>query len=155
MNEKKPHILCLSETHITNDILENEIQIDGYNAVRCDSNSRHTGGVILYIREGIKFNKIATVAYDKTWFATISIEDANLQITVVYKSPAQKPNDFFNFLEQYISKYLDYSAHQIMVGDININVNRNTKTVKDYINVIKEHNLKQIVKDFTRFDIKN
>ena len=79
MIEKRPHILCLSETHITSDILENEIQIDEYNTVRCDSNSRHTGGVILYIREGIKFKKIATVSYDKTWFATISIEDANLQ----------------------------------------------------------------------------
>ena len=33
---------------------------------------------LYYIREGIKFNKIATVAYDKSWFATIIIEDANL-----------------------------------------------------------------------------
>jgi len=62
---------------------------------------------------------------------------------------------FFVFLDEYIAKYLDYATPQIMVGDININVERSTKTVKDYINLIKEHDLKQIVKEYTRFDIKN
>jgi len=97
MYEKKPHVLCLSETHVTNDILQNEIQIDNYNVVRCDSSSRHTGGVIIYILENIKFKTISTVTLDKTWFATIQLEDPKLQISEVYKSPAQKPNDFFCF----------------------------------------------------------
>jgi len=105
--------------------------------------------------ENIKFKTISTVTFDKTWFATIQLEDPKLQISVVYKSPAQKPNDFFVFLDEYIAKYLDYATPQIMVGDININVEKSTKTVKDYINLIKEHDLKQIVKEYTRFDIKN
>lgn len=155
INEKKPHLLCLSETHVTTDIIDNEIKIDEYKCIRCDSNSRHTGGVVMYIKEGIKFKLVKIVALVKTWFIAIQIEESNLQISVIYNSPSQRINDFFNILDEFISLNLDYNCQQILVGDININVARNTKNVKEYYDLIKEHNLKQIVNEYTRFDAKN
>lgn len=50
INESKPKVIILTETHITSEFLDAEININGYKVLRCDSNSRHTG-VLYYIRE--------------------------------------------------------------------------------------------------------
>lgn len=47
-------MLCCSEARITEDINENEYKIDGYDNIVCYSSSRHTGGVIAYIKKNIK-----------------------------------------------------------------------------------------------------
>lgn len=44
----------LSETHVTEDIDDCELVINGYKLERCNSRSRHTGGVVMYIRNSIK-----------------------------------------------------------------------------------------------------
>lgn len=46
----KPMMLCCSETRTTEDIHDGELTIQGYDYVRSDSDSRHTGGVIIYIK---------------------------------------------------------------------------------------------------------
>ncbi|KAK9759293.1 7tm Chemosensory receptor [Popillia japonica] len=48
-----PVIVMLSETHVTEEILDSEISIKGYNILRCNSYSRHTGGVIMYVKLGV------------------------------------------------------------------------------------------------------
>ena len=55
VNRKKPAAIVLSETHITSDISDSEISIRGYNLVRCDSHSRHTGGVLIYVKKATRF----------------------------------------------------------------------------------------------------
>lgn len=47
--------VLLSETHITSDIADEEIMINNYNLFRCDSHSRHTGGVIIYLKKNVKY----------------------------------------------------------------------------------------------------
>ncbi|KAG5876522.1 hypothetical protein JTB14_027355 [Gonioctena quinquepunctata] len=51
----KPSVVVLTESRITKDIEETEIGIKEYNVIRCDSNSRYTGGVMIYIRRGIEY----------------------------------------------------------------------------------------------------
>jgi hypothetical protein len=46
--KKKPLLLILSEARLTNDMGDNLVEIQNYNLLRCDSNNRHTGGVIVY-----------------------------------------------------------------------------------------------------------
>nr|CAI5828725.1 unnamed protein product [Callosobruchus analis] len=50
-----PKIILTSESRTTQDVEDIEIQMEGYNAVRCDSSTRHTGGVIIYVRSGLNF----------------------------------------------------------------------------------------------------
>lgn len=49
-----PSIMCLTETHITENIDDVEINAVGYSIVRGDTESKHTGGVVLYIRNASK-----------------------------------------------------------------------------------------------------
>lgn len=48
MREMNPAMLALSETRLVPDIEDCEVNVSGYSVVRCDSEYRNTGGVILY-----------------------------------------------------------------------------------------------------------
>jgi len=53
--EYRPWVVGLTETHVTNQIQDHELQINGYVCVRGDSESTRTGGVLLYIDNKIRF----------------------------------------------------------------------------------------------------
>lgn len=80
-----------SETRITSDILDSEIDIEGYISVRCNSHSRHTGGVVAYVRKDIRFKEMLNNSFDKNiWFLTIEIKNSEMKgiYTVIYHSPS-------------------------------------------------------------------
>lgn len=49
--------MCVIETHITAEIADAEVGSVGYNMAVCYSNSRHTGGAIVYIVCGLKYEE--------------------------------------------------------------------------------------------------
>lgn len=49
-----PAFLALSETRLTEDIEDNEVNVQGYSMSRCNAKNRNTGGVALYVRNDIK-----------------------------------------------------------------------------------------------------
>jgi len=49
-----PATLGLSESRLIPEIEDSEVNVPGYSVVKCDSENRNTGGVILYIRDDIK-----------------------------------------------------------------------------------------------------
>lgn len=53
--EFRPCIVGLTETHVTNQIEDHELQISEYTCVRGDSESTRTGGVLVYIDRRIRF----------------------------------------------------------------------------------------------------
>ncbi|KAG5888770.1 hypothetical protein JTB14_021513 [Gonioctena quinquepunctata] len=52
--KNKPFAACLGEVRLTEEIGDNEIFIDGYQIIRVDSDSRHTGGVLVYLEQEVK-----------------------------------------------------------------------------------------------------
>lgn len=52
----KPDIFCLNETHVTEDVTDNEIKIQNYNICRTNTTNNRTGGLITYIKKNIDFN---------------------------------------------------------------------------------------------------
>lgn len=50
-SDLQPELIICTESRITEQIDENEYEIDGYNTVLCMSNSRHTGGLLFYIKK--------------------------------------------------------------------------------------------------------
>lgn len=55
MYEQNPDIVMLSETHVTEDIESSELNLSGYVRFNCDSSSRHTGGVIIFVKSGLQY----------------------------------------------------------------------------------------------------
>lgn len=56
LNDKKPRLFCLSETHLIENIDDLEINVNNYSLARLDSLRRSTGGVLFYIRNDIKYS---------------------------------------------------------------------------------------------------
>lgn len=73
MNKRKVDICLLNETHLTSDIENNEMKMRGYNIIRCDSETRHTGGVVVYIRNNIKFNTVKTYKTEFSWIISFRV----------------------------------------------------------------------------------
>ena len=56
-NEYKPHVLCLNETWLDENISDEELRLRNYNIIRRDRDCLG-GGVAVYIADHLKFNLI-------------------------------------------------------------------------------------------------
>jgi len=55
MKKINPAFLALSETRLTEDIKDTEVNVLGYSMIRCNAETRNTGGVVLYVKNDIKY----------------------------------------------------------------------------------------------------
>lgn len=62
----RPSIAGFTETHVTRQIEDHELQINGYECVRGNSELSRTGGVLLYIDRKIKFEIIAAESCERS-----------------------------------------------------------------------------------------
>jgi hypothetical protein len=146
-------MLLLSETHVTQDICEQEIYIHGYDVIRNDSSSRFTGGVVIYLLNSLKWNHICNFNRSKTWITAIDVRTKMYagRYCVIYKSPREKINDFIEILDEFLNQFATTNENFVLVGDVNINVlKRKDKNVKKYANLIQLHNLHQLIDEPTR-----
>lgn len=66
--------IILTETHVTDDIDDNEIFLKEYNINRCDSESRHTGGVIIFVNERWQSETIQIFSINKDiWWLALRV----------------------------------------------------------------------------------
>lgn len=89
--DKKPLIMLCSETCLTENIKDFEINVENYRLERCDSHSRHTGGVVVYIRQCIDYKVILNTCFLKSiWCIVFEINNCALKglYIVFYRSPS-------------------------------------------------------------------
>jgi len=55
MKKINPAFLALSETRLIEDIEDNEVNVLGYSMIRCNAEKRNMGGIVLYVRNDIKY----------------------------------------------------------------------------------------------------
>ena len=69
-------IYCFTETHTTEEIQDDELYVDEYYLIRCNSNSRFTGGIIMYVYKYITAEIICNVNFEnKVWFLGVRFQD--------------------------------------------------------------------------------
>lgn len=149
----KPTMLICSETCLTDDIIDSEIFLTGYNLFRCNSFSRHTGGVIFYIRSNIKAEIIFNRSYSKNlWCLSIYVKNRELHgiYTAIYHSPNSSHADFMTYFEDVLEHIYDSSKLNVLVGDFNIDMSK-IYTYSDKLNqIIRFHGMKQLINVPTR-----
>jgi hypothetical protein len=92
MNSHRPDVLGITESWLCNQILDSEVKIPCYTAVRMDrAGNRTGGGVLLYIRDGVKFTALALPdnPFDclEIVGVNIYIERTPLVVVLIYRSP--------------------------------------------------------------------
>lgn len=125
INTHKSDILFLTETHLTADVEDFELSIENYNIFRVDSDSRHTGGVMAYIKKGNKSPKFKFYSPTKK-LLVFNDKHTNVYshttLCCLYRSRSASTIQFLSFFEDWCGEYLDQIKGDILIlGDFNIN----------------------------------
>ena len=150
VEDKRPFLVCLSETHIVDINAFDQYNIPGYNIAACCSHSRHTGGVAIYVKESVQFNLCHNEVIDGNWFLGIEVERGMKMgnYGVVYHSPSSSNQRFLVILENWLESFIDSSKFNLITGDFNINWRDNNS---NHLKLLVDfYNLKQLVNDYTR-----
>lgn len=149
-----PALILLSEARTTADIEDFEVQVENYNIVRCDSTSRHTGGVVMYIRKDFKFRIVKKIVVDKMYwvvFIRIEITGQNWIIGCLYRSPSSDEQVFLDNIENWFEDVFDLNSKCILVGDFNFNyLNTSLRYVNQIKSFIRSIGVEQLVSEATR-----
>lgn len=145
-------VVALSETRLIPEIEDSEVNTQGYSLVRCDGENRNTGGVMLYIRNDIKYEVIIKKKIvSNCWCVAVEMRDNIYKgvIIVVYHSPSASDGDFLRFLEDVVD-LLVAKGQCIMIGDFNIDLMTDIFYAKKIISEMLCLGMKQYVDKPTR-----
>ena len=159
-------LILLSETHLHENILNAEIQIDGFSIFRADRQEDiKGGGVAIYVSDLLS-KAVETVSSGSNglveWI-TIFLRDINMLIINVYRSP-QASKDGFNACCRQISRDIEAIGSPtptlIMGGDFNfpqvdwqnsdLNIYRNQTQLCDLLSITDTNFMTQCVSEPTR-----
>lgn len=119
--EKSVDIIFLSETFLKS----NETQffnLNGYHAYHFTRESRMGGGIVFYVRTGIKVNhKFQKIAAREVQILVLHLNDLNLNICGVYRPPSSPNSNMREFLDL-MDETLEKHKNMICVGDMNIDL---------------------------------
>lgn len=153
INQWKPVVVCLAETHVTEELNNNETRIMGYQECSALSTSRHTGGVSVYVKEEYRFKQIMSESQDMNYWIVgmqMFIKDWSILIFNVYHSPSASNMEFLERIDRLLDDFSTANGVLIIIGDFNINIARNTYYSEKLKNIINFSGLYQLVDSFTR-----
>jgi hypothetical protein len=153
----KPSIICLTETHITEEIYDIEIQIKNYNGVHVRSESRRTGGCSIYVRNNIRIKKTTEEKLNQgTWIVGTSIEINKkiINLYVIYRSPSTSVNEFLQEYERWMEKIVK-KENAILLGDYNIDLLKNSPSAIRLGEIMEATHFLQVNEEATRFNDKS
>lgn len=152
IKELRPEVIGLTETHVTRQIEDHELHIDGYICVRGDSESSRTGGVLLYLDNRVKFELRAVEKEEGNWWSVmVNIQERGYRgvIMLVYHSPSGSDCRFIDYLEDTCNDDI-LRQKVIIMGDFNIDMNVSNYVQVRLTRVMQAVGCKQLVKKPTR-----
>ena len=125
-------IICVTETHFSKDILDAEIQIEGYNIFRHDRDFKvnesslndvsHGGGSLIYVKNYVNVTNVIPLANALDSLAVmINTEIGNLCVACIYRSNSlnlKQNSNLISSLKNICNVDNDYET--ILVGDFNL-----------------------------------
>ena len=129
-------ILCFTESHLCNNIRNEDIAIDGFNTIFRKDRNAFGGGVLMYISNSIKANRrpeFEPLNTECIWIE-ISQPTCNFFLCCVYRAPNSDSTFWKNFAWS-VEKVSDISSKIIIVGDLNV----------DFLNIPNLHTIYEIL----------
>ena len=143
-------IFSLSETSISEDFHNAFFDIRGYSFIRRDRKSGQSGGVGLYIRDGIDFSRRPVLENDETESLWVEIRLKNTKPFIfgtIYKSQDSSKHlskNFNIFLSKTLQSIASEKRESIVIGDMNVNylIENDHEVMKD---IFTDNGFKQIL----------
>ena len=154
-------VIALSETHLSPDIDDDEIQLDGYSLFRLDRN-RHGGGIAIYCRSDLNPRIMPSLIFENLemlWIET-KTDKHTVQFGVCYRPPNQTAHERDLFLDRLSVTFelLTKVTKSIFVlqGDFNdrccvwADKHENSELNLDLFNLVNSYGLTQVINEPTR-----
>jgi len=149
MIKMNPAIVALTKSILTGEIDDNEVSMPDYSTVRCDSDSRNTGGVI-YVRNDIRYETILTRKIEPNWWNTaIEVKEKWYKDIVMYHSPSASNADFISFLVNIVEDLI-IKRECIVIDDFNIDFMVNFFYTKKLQTIMNSMGMKEYINKPTR-----
>lgn len=149
-----PSIILLSESRQTEDIHNSELYIENYSIVRCDSRTRYTGGVLLYIKNNIHVSVFKTFLLDANyWCKIIKIKILNTKwlIGCLYHSPSASHATFLEDFVDICDTVFSNNNKCLLIGDFNLDyLSLNSYYVNKIKDVFNTYGITQLITEPTR-----
>ena len=118
--------IALTETHLSSDIEDNEISIEGWSSFGGDRIGRKCGGTIVYVKEGIPVSNEVSFSNGYCDISAVYLSNKNTAIVSMYRPPMCPTHKFLEamvFIDKWlVAIYESYdSPIMYMTGDFNLN----------------------------------
>lgn len=152
LRKLKADICMLNETHLTDDIDGNEVKVNGYNVIRCDSDSSHTGGVVVYINKSIKFRNVESFRTKFSWIVAfqMNLGGRNVTIAAVYLSASESKAEILKNVDSGCEEHCEGKSI-VIAGDFNIDMTTSSTYSQRIVSLCADNGLDQLVNKPTRF----
>ena len=121
--ESNSPFICLTETHLTPDVLDAEISIEGYNLFRSDRQTRSHGGVCTYVRKDLAVVSEIKDSDSFCDFQILHLPQLNLSIANIYRPPNCPESSFIETIEKVSSSLRTTESQRandyLVLGDFN------------------------------------
>ena len=116
--------MSLTETHLSPNILDAEINIQDFNILRQDRKDRTHGGVLIYIKKQFVANILSSNSNQFCDYLLVEIPELLLIMGVVYRPPNCPKDRFISQMTKINDKVNNFQKHK--------NVNYNFLLMGDY-----------------------
>ena len=132
-NQLNAFIVCLTETHLSNEVFDADIHINCFTPFRCDRSNRKGGGVMIYVKDILTdvveiFNK----SNGTCECIVLHLKSINLITAVFYRPPDTKTNQFLPLLKELkhvLNELHEPTPNILLMGDFNFRfIKWNTNT---------------------------
>ena len=147
-------VLSLTETWLTPNVSDDELNIFGYTFVRrdrSDPGKSQGGGVLVYVKDGIPYSTMSCHANQTDEHIWIEIKRSHCKrmiIGSIYRPPDLNITVFAQSLRTSLEHIHSELCDLVILGDFNANVNK--VMPGDLRSFALEFNLDQLIKDHTR-----
>lgn len=144
----------LALTEISVNVVDDAYCLPGYNAFSKTRSVRKGGGILLFVRNDIKFNFVNINFNNFEGLLGKLIVNGNaLSLLVVYRPPEGCRKSFVLEVEEFITQQHKNDS-LLLVGDVNINLfNDDDYRVQEYENMMSENGFRRCIYGATREEI--
>ena len=123
-------VLGITESKLDGSVSDSEIQVDGYELLRCDRN-RHGGGVACYIRKNLCYNtkNVFPKSIENIFVDILLPKTKPFTVGILYRPPTQ--HDFVQVISDKLDLLSPETNDIYILGDLNINTYCNGKNLLD------------------------
>ena len=152
VDSQNPHIVCIVETWLSNDISDNEVSLEGYQVICLDRN-RHGGGILIFVHDSL-VSKVVMAGPSNLELLIISVSNhintCKHHLGLFYRPPSSSLQcliDLYNCLGS-----LEPSCFSsfVLIGDFNIDFYNPSYFLYPHLcNFLSSFSLKQVVDGYT------